>query len=516
MTNNLARTGIIDIGSNSIRLAIYEATPEGASRLVNENKESARLSGKINREGILEEQAILGIVPVLAQFREICEVYGCRTVRVAATAAIRNAANSVRIAERLKAETGLEIEILTGEQEAYFGFIGVAAGMETKDGLIIDIGGGSTEITLFRDRQLQHSVSLPIGAVNAQLKYGGLEDSWGQADTARLQQEIERLLSEHKWLAEHPGLALIGLGGTIRTLGKLDQRRRKYPVRLAHHYRLDAESLSYYADLLPYLPLEKRKALDGLPKSRADIIVPGLILLQTVFRHTGAACCVVSGTGLREGLLMDTLGIGVPEPTEVLARQAYGLLAFHAGAPLSHFRQVSRFAERLSAVMEAGGPAPEKASETGRLLFASSMLYKIGGAIRYHQYDKHTSYWLLHAPLGALSHREAVLCAAIVDCAAGGGKKGIDGELERLLEEGDPERIRELGSLLEIAIALDASETQCVEIEEARVQDGALLLRLKCRSRAYLETSRLESAAKSFKKAWKLRLEWELIPSSTC
>ncbi|MCA1293595.1 Ppx/GppA family phosphatase [Paenibacillus sp. alder61] len=515
MTNNLARTGIIDIGSNSIRLAIYEATPEGAYRLVNENKESARLSGKINREGILEEHAILGIVPVLSQFREICEVYGCRTVRVAATAAIRNAANSVRIAERLKAETGLEIEILTGEQEAYFGFIGVAAGMETKDGFIIDIGGGSTEITLFRDRQLQHSVSLPIGAVNAQLKYGG-PDPWGQADTARLQQEIERLLSEHKWLAEHPGLELIGLGGTIRTLGKLDQRRRKYPVRLAHHYRLDAESLAYYADLLPYLPLEKRKALDGLPKSRADIIVPGMILLQTVFRHTGAACCVVSGTGLREGLLMDTLGIGVPEPAEVLARQAYGLLAFHAGAPLGHFRQVSRFAERLSAVMEAGGPAPEKAAETRRLLFASSMLYKIGGAIRYHQYDKHTSYWLLHAPLGALSHREAVLCAAIVDCAAGGGKKGIDGELERLLEEGDPERIRELGSLLEIAIALDASETQSVEIKEARLQDGALLLRLKCRSRAYLETSRLEGAAKSFKKAWKLRLEWELIPSSTC
>ncbi|RRJ67030.1 Ppx/GppA family phosphatase [Paenibacillus oralis] len=512
MENSRMTIGIIDIGSNSIRLAIYEATPQGEYRLVQEIKESARLSEKMNAGGAMERKDVLSIVPILEQFREICAVYGCRQIRVAATAAIRNAANAREIAELLKERTGLEIEILTGEQEAYFGFLGVAGAMAEEDGFIIDIGGGSTEITLFRARKLLHSFSLPLGAVNAQVRFGNGKEPWTAENTASLAAEIERMLSGHPWVSAHPGLPLIGLGGTIRTLGKLDQRRRKYPLRLAHYYRLAPESIRHYAETLPFMPLEKRKRLDGLAKARTDIIAPGLIILQAIFARIGADCCLVSGSGLREGLLQDALGLKAPAASEVLARQAQGLLAFHIQAPHAHFQQVSRYAIRLHDLLLGATVGEPK---TRQLAAAAAMLYKIGGTVRYHQYDKHTLYWLTQAPLGALTHREAVICGYVADYPANHGKKMNLGIYRELLTEEDETLIQKLGAIVETAVALDASETQCVELLKAEAADGALLLTLKSRSQAYLEIRQLEAAAKNFKKAWDLRLEWEVRPSST-
>ncbi|MFD1177004.1 Ppx/GppA family phosphatase [Paenibacillus puldeungensis] len=510
MENNRTMIGIIDIGSNSIRLAIYETTSQGEYRLVNENKESARLSEKITSDGVLEKRDILSIVPILVQFRDICRVYGCQKIRVAATAAIRNASNADQIVELLTEKTDLQVELLSGEQEAYFGFVGVVGGMEMDDGFIIDIGGGSTEITLFRDRKLLRSISLPLGAVNAQLKFGD-KDSWTTSEVEGLKSEIERMLAGVRWVTAHPELPLIGLGGTIRTLGKLNQRKQKYPLRVAHHYKLERESIESFADTLPYMPLEKRKRIDGLSKTRSDIIVPGTIILQMVFSHIGASHCLVSGTGIREGLLLDMLGIGVPSPSEVLPRQTRSLLAFHNVAPMAHFEQVSHFAKQLYDLMVDETEEPG----TRKLITTAAMLYKIGSGIRYHQYDKHTMYWLMNAPLGALNHREVVLCGSIVDYVTNHGKRMGTSEYRSLLQERDTELISKLGTLLELAIALDISETQCIQSMNAKHEHGALLLKLKCRSQAYLETRQLEAAAKNFKKIWGIKLEWEIQNAST-
>lgn len=510
MQTNYTNIGIIDIGSNSIRLAIYETAPQGAYRLINEKKESARLSEKMNPEGAMERAEILSIVPILRQFREVCRAYACRQVRVAATAAIRNAANAEEIKALLEAQTGLDIEILTGEQEAYYGFVAVAGGMTNEDGFIIDIGGGSTEIALFQGRRMISSVSLPIGAVNAQVRFGPASEPWTAEQIGRLQSEVERLLSGLPWIDAHPGLPLIGLGGTIRTLGKLDQRRRKYPLRLAHNYLLETDSLRHYAETLPDLPLDKRKRMDGLSKSRVDIIVPGTLILYTVLRRIGSIYCQVSGAGLREGLLQNTLGLELPAAAEVLERQAETLLTFHTQAPREHFRQVSRHAEQIYHLL-AGAEEPQ----ISRLLQTASRLYKIGGDIRYHQYDKHTLYWMTQAPLGALTHREAVLCSLIVDYPANHGKKVNFGVYRGLLKDKDDELVERLGALVEVALAMDASETQSVQIREMELKGAALRLKLESRSQTYLEIRQLATAAKSFKRAWGITLDWSVHPSST-
>ncbi|UJF34738.1 Ppx/GppA phosphatase family protein [Paenibacillus hexagrammi] len=168
--NNISYTGVIDIGSNSIRLVIYEHFG-GSYRVVSEHKNAARLSERIGQDGLMKMQDILSIVPTLSHYATLCRSYKVTDMRVVATAAIRNAGNSQEIVRVLDEHTGLQIEVLSGEEEARYGFLGVINTIDIQDGLIIDIGGGSTEVTLFRDRMLVYSHSFPFGAVNTARQY---------------------------------------------------------------------------------------------------------------------------------------------------------------------------------------------------------------------------------------------------------------------------------------------------------------------------------------------------------
>ncbi len=143
-------------------------------------------------------------------------------MRAAATAAIRNAANSDEIVQWIAEETGLTLEILSGEQEGYAGFLGVVNTMNVNDGIIIDIGGGSTEITLFRERQRLHTVSFPFGAVNTNSRFGKevRNGEWSSQQIEEMESFVRSSLQDHDWIFSNPGLPFIGLGGTLRTLVK--------------------------------------------------------------------------------------------------------------------------------------------------------------------------------------------------------------------------------------------------------------------------------------------------------
>lgn len=509
MHDSQTTLGVMDIGSNSIRLAVYEVTSSKAYRLVYENKESARLSQKINVDGAISHIDILTITPILNQFGLICTKYGCHEVIVAATAAIRNATNQDQIIKVIYEETGLMVRVLTGEQEAYYGFLGVVSTMDINDGFIVDIGGGSSEITLFRHRKVVSSVSLPLGAVNGQEIYSK-DGMWDDQSIKALQAKVTQLISPHAWIKNNPNLPLIGLGGTSRTLAKMDQRRVDYPMNVAHYYKIEGSSLKHYEKLLPEFPLEKRKAIDGLSKSRADIIVPGIIILNTIYNYIDADYYLVSGTGLREGLMLEAENISIPAKGEVVPFQIKNILAFDNTSSKEHGIQVQRNTELLyEALNSLGRNIPE--DET--LLYGAAKLYQIGMNIRYHQYDKHTFYWLTHVPMIGLDHQKALICA----CIASGmmpNKKAL-ASYKSMLSEEDFTLIERLSTILQLAIALDVSRTQSLEIEHIVRNEDTLTLRLLAHQKAPLELRELESLTKGFKKAWGVTLKVKLDASST-
>ncbi|KRF21308.1 Ppx/GppA family phosphatase [Paenibacillus sp. Soil787] len=495
--------GIIDIGSNSIRLVIYEINAHGAYRVVSEHKDSARLSERIGSDGILHSKDIISIVPILSHYALLCKVHEVQTIRAVATAAIRNAANSAEIVRILQEQSGLHIEVLSGTEEARYGYLGVINSIDIRDGLIIDIGGGSTEVTLLRNRKLLHSVSFPFGAVNTTrqfMKNGNLTEQ----EMGDIRRMVEDAILAHPWIASSPNLPMIGLGGTIRTLGKISQKRNKHSLQLAHNYTLKPGELRDFLLLLSSMPLEKRKKMDGLSKERADIIVPGLIIMDTIFEAAGSSACMISGSGLRDGLFYETFDPKHPIKEDVLESSIHNLLLLHPNAAVKHVSHVDKFAMQLYHTITV---PPETEDRSQKYLHTAALLHRIGASIHYYQYLKHTQYMMTGAHIDGLSHREIVICSFIATYKTKSRTQQQVLAYKDLLLESDAALIVKLGTLLKLAMALDHSETQPVQELQTTTTDSTLTLKLLCIHNPIMELKELAAISKDFEKIWGLKLK---------
>lgn len=509
MTHNNRRIGIIDIGSNSIRLVVYELTAGSAYRVVDESKRSARLSGKVTPDGRLESEQIRGIVEILQHFQKLCAAHRTDSIRTVATAAIRNATNSEQIVAELESATGLRIEVLSGDEEAQLGFYGMINTMEMTDGFLIDIGGGSTEISLFRDRKLLRSVSLPYGCVNASrliAQDGPVTD----ADIARIRHMITRALEPYPWVRLHPGLPLVGLGGTVRNLCKIHQRQIRYSLPVTHNYRMSGDEMLRLQDRLASLPLDKRKKVDGLSSDRADILVPGTVILTTVYMLAESSEYRISGAGLRDGLFYELLYPERPVLDRVLDHSVRNMLQLQPYVSLPHVEQVDRIALQLFDELQPSLALPPRCRD---YLHTAALLYRIGISVQYYDYRKHSFYLIAHSRLDGLSHREIVLCALIASYKTKNRLRRLSVPYRDLLSDADLDTALQLAILLNAAIALDRSETQPLARLSARMTADGIELHGEFRHNPDIELRQFEEIRKEWRKAWGLNLK--LIPSST-
>ncbi|QHW30625.1 Ppx/GppA family phosphatase [Paenibacillus rhizovicinus] len=495
------RIGIIDIGSNSIRLVVCERTSNGAHRVIDGSKRAARLSEQLNDDGALPDDILNELVDMINHFRLICAHHKTGLIRAVATAAIRNSTNRNHILSRIREETGLEIELISGEEEAGYGFLGMINTMSVTDGFLIDIGGGSTEVSLFRDRRLVQAFSFPFGCVSLTRQFaknGMLSD----AQLADLEQLVEQAVNRLPWLKQTPGLPLVGVGGTVRSLGKMQQAYIKYPFESTHNYPIEGQAADELFELLRQLPLNKRKNMPGLSKDRVDIIVPGLAILRTIYRAVGASNYIICGAGLRDGLFFSTRFPDQPRLDDVTMYSVNNLAALHPEAPMQHTTHVNRIVLQLTELLYAGKPSKDQAA---LFIDIASTLHRIGASIDYYDYKKHTFYLMINSRLNGLSHRELLICSLIASYKSKNRTKQIAAPYKPLLSEDDLALIYKLGMLLQLAIALDRSETQVIGKLIAEESEGKLHLRaVRASGSLAVERKEVESQADDFRKLWGL------------
>ncbi|WP_018756075.1 Ppx/GppA phosphatase family protein [Paenibacillus terrigena] len=504
MRNSLS-IGIIDIGSNSIRLVVYNRSENGAFQVIDENKYAARLSQLVDSENKIDLDQLQPLIERLNHFKRICEIHQADTIRVAATAAIRNAGNRNALITYLQQHTGLTIEVLSGEQEAYYGFISMANTMDVQDGFLIDIGGGSSEITLFRNRKIVNSVSFPFGCVNTSRTFGQ-SDPLSDSDMKRIQSMVKQAIQQEPWLTNAPGLPMIGLGGAARTIAKIEQLRTKYPLQRIHQYQMESEQVSDMLERLRDLPLAQRTSVPGLSKDRADIIIPGIIILQTMFQHCGCSHYMMSGSGIRDGMFYETIMPEAPIVPNVLEYSLRNLVALHLSAlPRDHVEQVNRLGNQLFHSLHEDKQF-KLTVQDGLYLHISSLLYRIGTIIDYYGYSQHTFYLIMNARLYGLTHRELILCAMIASYTTKSRARQVVAEYKEILDESDYPRLCKLGSLLQLAIALDKSETQSIESLNIQIRKNKLRIQALHHHGISIafEQMEVQGVAKEFKKAWDL------------
>ena len=298
---------IVDLGSNSARMAVSRLHANGTAQEIKRVKEDTRLSEGMGTAHVLQPAAIERTIKALLNFRRLYEKMPNTDVIGITTAAVRMAQNQAEFLNQVKQEVGLDLRVLSGDDEAYYDYLGVANSLVIHDCLILDTGGASCELILVKNGRKQQLISIPFGAVTLSEQFG-LDDLVPSASLFRAQMFLRNRLADIWWLSEAVLCPIILLGGANRTLARINRRRQqKLKVEDIHGYRLKTETVFHtFLDLLSRSK-KGRQEISGMEYDRADIIVGGMLPLVTLLQMLDSDRGIFSERGVRAGIISEHL-----------------------------------------------------------------------------------------------------------------------------------------------------------------------------------------------------------------
>ena len=350
------RTAIIDIGSNSVRLVVYDGPRRMPFTLFNE-KVMAGLGASLNKTGAIDPAAMERGLRALARFRHLASEMGVDRLRCVATAAVREASNGQVFIARAAA-MGLDVELLSGAQEGAASGYGVISAIPDADGIVGDLGGGSLELVRVRGGEVRQVTSLPLGVLR-------IPDIRAKGKGA-LETHVKRLLKKAGWDDVERGLPFYMVGGSWRSLARLDMQLTRFPLPVIHHYEMPPTRVGQLLRVISRRGRESMKTVPALTSSRIPTLPAAAALLSVMVRQLKSSRLVVSAYGLREGLLYEDLPpkLRAHDPLLVAAEAegeaqgrfpGHGDVIEHWMAPLfgdepAHWRRIRRTACLLADV----------------------------------------------------------------------------------------------------------------------------------------------------------------------
>lgn len=303
----------IDIGSNTIRLLIGEVRDHRIEHVFSERK-ITRLAEGISQTGSLREENMETSLAVLREYAILIAKHGVVSVKAVATSALREASNSGSFIKKVLEETGITVEVISGEREAMLILKGILLSLPDSSLishhslLIIDIGGGSTEWICYKDKTLVGMGSIPIGVIKL-LRFIVTDPVSGDDINALNNETISSLEALKKTMGHHidKNTIFIGTAGTFSTIGSIDLQLDTYAREKLHLHKISLSRLKDMKDTLVSLSLSERRKVRGLEPERADLIIPGIQFTINIMEFFGFDEFVVSESGLLEGALLETL-----------------------------------------------------------------------------------------------------------------------------------------------------------------------------------------------------------------
>ena len=468
------RVSAIDIGSNSIRQTIADVSPTGAIRVVDEMKAAPRLGAGLDDRGTLSEIAVQAALVALTRMATLANQLGVKRTEVVATSAVRDAENGDQFLQLVKGETGLKVRVLNGEEEARLAFRSALAHFDLGAGraVVMDIGGGSLELTLSADGLVDRVISLPFGAIRMTEQY--LNDGQKKKSLRKLRKHVRAELREYLPARHWHAARIICSGGTFTSLAAIHLARSGMEsAKTIHGTVIPRVDLEHIVDLLHNMSPEERQSVAGLNPARSDIIVGGLAVAAEVAARVEARELVVSSYGIREGLLLESAQV-VPfpaDPGEARDRSVRELAErSHYEAP--HSKHVQKLALQLfDSLGQRIGCAPEDRG----LLSDAALLHDIGYHISYEKHNKHSYHLIEHAELLGMTPAEQIMVANVARYHRGAEprkKHENYGGLDRPMRQ----TIKRLSALLRVADGFDRGHAGAVAEIKARWMERALRL----------------------------------------
>jgi exopolyphosphatase/guanosine-5'-triphosphate,3'-diphosphate pyrophosphatase len=428
---------VVDLGSNAVRLQIAEASPDGSVIVLAEDRAAVRLGEQVFRTGRLAADAIARTAVALERFAGLAQRAGAASVRAVATAAVREASNRQQLVRTIRAHCGMHVEVISGAEEARLVCLGVLqGGPPTERALLLDIGGGSTEIIAARGEEPESSMSLQLGSVRL-TEFFVKTDPISRKEIRLIDEAVQDAVSQIDPLLVGKFKRITGAAGTTGA------------VKVTH------EEVQFVLEHLRGTTGKQRRKL-GVDEQRLDIMYAGTAILEGVMRKLRLEELTVTTRSLRDGLMADLVRRVVRAPKAGLHQEAAvleGLRAFgrRCGYREQHAEQVAQLSLSL---FDQTREIHRLGEQERALLNAAAMLHDVGAFVSYNRHHKHTYYLLYHADLPGFTDRERELVATIARYHRRGSPKDRHEEFQRLTLE---ERIvvRRLAALLRVADGLD-------------------------------------------------------------
>ncbi len=450
---------IIDLGSNSIRMNIFGINDQGGYSIYDQASEMVRLSERLGSDLLLKEEPMQRTINALNYFQKLIDVNAVNKVYALATAAVRMAKNQKVFLERVKVETGFEFTVLSGDQEAYYDYLGVVNSMELRDALIVDIGGGSTELIWMKNRELVKAISLPIGSVTLSEQFNEIKPRKKRMDMA--EKHIMAIYKKIDWLGELKGSPIIGLGGVIRTLGKVDRAKNGYPLENLHNYRLHEKEVQVICDQIFKSDQKELEKISGISKRRADIIALGLLPFKCLFEMNDAPEIRISGNGLRDGYFYEKYyaSIGKPPIVEDVLLQSKENIMRRFDVNQRHANHVKDLALKL---FDGLSQSLEFEQNDRKLLSTAAMLHDIGMHIEYYDHHIHGYYLIMNGRLEGLTNAERISVAFLVGNHRASGIKNQLNDYAGIVSKSEVNRLWKLAVLLMLCEQFDRAENGAI------------------------------------------------------
>jgi exopolyphosphatase / guanosine-5'-triphosphate,3'-diphosphate pyrophosphatase len=459
------RLAVVDLGSNSFRLVEFTWVEGSWWKRTDEIHEPVRIGEGLEASGVLAPEPMERALETVELYAHFCRATGIDDVRAVATSAIRDAANRDEFLRR----AALDVEVLTVEEEAFYGYLAAVNSTTLRDGVALDLGGGSLQLTRVEGRQADDMRSWPLGAVRMTERFLPRERVKPKHLKA-LRAHVAEQLADAPWLDE--GGALAGIGGTARNLAAAAELHEGLPSFGVQGFPLRKAVLDALVDELADLTPAERGKVPGIKPERGDLILAGALVVQAVMEAGGFDCMEVTEAGLREGVLFATLLDGRYPPLieDVRAHSVRNLAAQYHADP-AHTEHVARLALAMWDELGSGDPAERE------LLWAAAMLHDIGTTIDYDDHHKHSRYLILNAGLPGFSPRET----ALIGQMARYHRKGTPtlGQFAALGRKGDDGLLTRCAVVLRLAEQLERSRDQAVDRVAVQFEDGRVRLRLE-------------------------------------
>jgi exopolyphosphatase / guanosine-5'-triphosphate,3'-diphosphate pyrophosphatase len=476
------RLAVIDLGSNSFRLVVFTWGKHGGHtwwRRTDEIHEAVRVGAGLDAAGELQPEPMERALETIELFAHFCRATGIDDVRPVATSAIRDATNQAEFLKSARKRSGLEIEVLAPEEEARYGYLAAVNSTTLADGVALDLGGGSLQLSHVAGREARDMRSWPLGAVRMTERFlsGGGDVKKKQLKALRAHLTDE--LSAAGWLpdAGRDGERLAGIGGTVRNLASAAEIAAELPSFGVQGFLLRRDALDDLVDRFADLTPDERGKVPGIKPERGDLILAGAVAVQTVMELGAFDALEVTEAGLREGVFYAELLEGVDPPLfEDVRRHSVLNLAATYDSDWAHIEHVAQLALAMWDDLGEAGVHPADPRERD-LLWAAAMLHDIGTAVDYDDHHKHSRYLILNAGLPGYTTRETALIGQIARYHRKGNPSL--GWTAPLARDGDEDALARCAALVRVGEQLERARDQVVRAAHIGVDDGQVELNLE-------------------------------------